>query len=110
MLSFSYTTVSDQIGTSGTSSRKRKADASEVDVPAKQPTAALVSEEAEAMLRTVVSSINRTMLELMGLPCADVAARGRLVADLAESKRQLNDVLGIKQRVSQGRSHSITSV
>lgn len=86
----------------GSSGSKRKTTASEVDVPAKRSTSVLVSEEAAALLRSVASSINAVTLNLMNLPSTDVVARGRLVAALAESNRQLNSVLGIKQRVSQG--------
>ncbi|KAH7719113.1 hypothetical protein AAVH_13442 [Aphelenchoides avenae] len=82
------------------SGSKRQADASESDVPAKRSSGFLASEEVEAVLRTIASSINVSTLALMNLPCADVAARGRVVDALAESERQLNNILGIKSRVA----------
>lgn len=83
----------------GTSGSKRKVVASETDVPAKRSTGVVVPEEFAALLRTVASSINSVTLSLMDLPCADVVARGRLVAALAGSRSQLNNALGVKKRV-----------
>ncbi|KAH7693755.1 hypothetical protein AAVH_39205 [Aphelenchoides avenae] len=79
----------------GASGSKRKAAASETDVPAKRSTDVVVPEE---MLRTMASSLNAATLALMALPSTDVAARGRVVAVMAECKRQINNVLGIKRR------------
>lgn len=84
----------------GSSGNKRKAAVSETAVPAKRATNVIVPEELAALLRAVASSINTATLDLMNVPCTDVAARGRVVAALTESKRQLNSVLGIKKRVS----------
>ncbi|KAH7719090.1 hypothetical protein AAVH_13419 [Aphelenchoides avenae] len=82
----------------GSSGNKRKAAVSETAVPAKRATNVIVPEELAALLRAVASSINTATLDLMNVPCTDVAARGRVVAALTESKRQLNSVLGIKKR------------
>lgn len=82
------------------SGSKRKVADSEVAVPAKRSTSVVVSEEAATMLKAIAARINAVTLDLMKLPSTDVVARGRLVAALAESQRHLNNVLGIKQRVS----------
>ncbi|KAH7695137.1 hypothetical protein AAVH_37808, partial [Aphelenchoides avenae] len=74
---------------------KRKAVSPEADLPAKRATGVLVS---EALLITLASSINAATRDLMGLPCTDIAARGRLVANMDSWERQLNRVLGIEQR------------
>lgn len=87
------------------SGRKRKAAASEPDVPAKRSASVLVPEEEATMLRTVASlrygALNAAMLDLVGLPYTDIVARGRAVAVMAKSERKLNIVLGIKRWVSQ---------
>ncbi|KAH7718487.1 hypothetical protein AAVH_14082 [Aphelenchoides avenae] len=76
---------------------KRKSDASAIAVPAKRSANVLVPEE---VLRTMVSSLNAATLALMELPCRDVAARGRAVAVVADCKRQMNNILGIKRRAA----------
>ncbi|KAH7706939.1 hypothetical protein AAVH_25835, partial [Aphelenchoides avenae] len=83
----------------GASGSKRKAaDAPEIAMPAKRPTNFVVPEELAVLLRTMASSLNDATLDLMALPTTDVASRGRVVAIMAECKRQLNDVLGVKRR------------
>ncbi|KAH7662498.1 hypothetical protein AAVH_43541, partial [Aphelenchoides avenae] len=77
---------------------KRKAAVSETTVPAKRPASVILREEAAAVLRTMASSLNAATLDLMALPSADIAARGRVVAAIAECKRQLDTLLGIKRR------------
>lgn len=82
----------------GESGSKRKTAVSETDVPAKRAAHVVVP---AALLRTVAASLHAAMLDVMNVPCANVAARGRAVAAMDDCKRQLNDFLGIKRRVSQ---------
>ncbi|KAH7721309.1 hypothetical protein AAVH_11163 [Aphelenchoides avenae] len=79
----------------GAPGSKRKAPASETDVPAKRSTDVAVPEE---VLQKLASALNAATLALMGLPSTDVAARGRVVAVMAACKHQLNKVLGVKRR------------
>lgn len=85
------------------SGSKRKADSSEIAVPAKRSANVLVPEE---VLRTMAASLNAATLALMDLPCGDVAARGCAVAVIADCKRQMNDLLGIQRRVSENCRHN----
>ncbi|KAH7705446.1 hypothetical protein AAVH_27347 [Aphelenchoides avenae] len=86
------------------SGSKRKADSSEIAVPAKRSANVLVPEE---VLRTMAASLNAATLALMDLPCGDVAARGCAVAVIADCKRQMNDLLGIQRRTVSKRFNAI---
>lgn len=85
----------------GSSGNKRKAATSETAVPAKWPANVAVPEHVAALLETMASSLNAATLDLMDLQCTDFAARDRVLAVMTDCKRQLNNVLGIKRRVSQ---------
>lgn len=82
----------------GSTGSKRKASVLDTDVLANRTASGLVPED---VLRTMASSLNAAMLDLMALPSTDVAARGRVVAVIADCKRHLNNLLGIKRRVRQ---------
>lgn len=79
---------------------KRKAATSGIAVPVQRRDNVFRSEDVAAQLGSITSSLNAAMLDVMNVQCTDVAARGRAVAVMAACKRQLNDVLGIKRRVS----------
>lgn len=72
-------------------------------VPAKRSANLLVPED---VLQSMAASLNAATLALMDLPCGDIAARGRAVAVMADCKRRMHDLLGIKRRVSEICGHN----
>lgn len=79
------------------SSKKRAAAAASKVVAAKHSKNTVVSDEVTALLKTVASSIASATMGLMNLACMDIAARGRLVAILADAKRLIDHQLGVKR-------------
>ncbi|KAH7721229.1 hypothetical protein AAVH_11326 [Aphelenchoides avenae] len=82
------------------SNNKRAAVTTNDVAVTKRPKKTVVPEEVTALLKIVASSIGTAANGFMNLPCADTAARGRLVAILADAERLINHQLGIKRKVS----------
>lgn len=79
------------------SNNKRAAVTTNDVAVTKRPKKTVVPEEVTALLKIVASSIGTAANGFMNLPCADTAARGRLVAILADAERLINHQLGIKR-------------
>lgn len=52
-----------------------------------------------AFLKNLSTAVGAIMNGLMTLPCEDVAARGRHVANLSKVQSSINEQLGVKKRV-----------